>query len=30
MNYEDRDTYGMYKSNTGTGAGPEMSPRARS
>lgn len=24
MNYEDRDTYGMYKSNTGTGAGPEM------
>lgn len=24
MNYEDRDTYGMYKSNTGDGPGPRL------
>ena len=24
MNYEDRDTYGMYKNNTGGGPGPDL------
>ncbi|MDB5988990.1 MAG: antigen [Herbaspirillum sp.] len=24
MNYEDRDTYGMYKSNIGKGPGPDL------
>lgn len=24
MNYEDRDTYGIYKGNTGGGPGPDL------